>query len=408
MPLQRLLLPQSLPPTGILRWLSTVAQRGSKLSQAIDTKREQQEMQGRDPEQPSLLEELFPDESKAITRALSPRPRNDINQLLRKDELLEEFRASKGQSTMMGKDLKSIMEYHNHENLQHKNSSVLVLMNASKSLSLSDFLRLSPKGKHIDGWASGIIQGMVLLFVIIFLYLSSTVIPGRGANILEPQGHYFILFSNDAAAEAYKDQILRLHKISQTYTPSSPLSRIPPPSGFVKDGEDIDKLLGAFTLIPSSQKSVSIRKLKRPFGPSVERLLTEGSHPALATRRKRGDNLVLFSLDRGYVSSYDLRSMIGNDGKERNLHWNLRYIDNLTKHNGPQDVEDLGVVDEEPGVDLRQKVKGRQPPTYILFFRGNQEARRFVRMWHRMPLPVLQKSSLRSQEPPRIKAELLW
>jgi hypothetical protein len=226
-------------------------------------------------------------------------------------------------------------------------------------------------------------------------------------NTLEPKGHYFLLFSTDAAAEAYRDQILRLHMMSRTYTPSSLLSRIPPPPGFLKDEEDLDALLQAFTLIPPSQKSVSIRMLKKPFRPSVQRLLTNTCHPALAARRGREDNMVLFSLDRGSVSSYDLRTMIGNDGKERNLKWNLKRIDDLSKLNrSSRGEKNIKGVDADQEMDLRRRLKTRQ--SYILFFKDNQEARRFVRAWHRMHLPVLQQPGFGDQEPPLMKAELLW
>jgi hypothetical protein len=196
--------------------------------------------------------------------------------------------------------------------------------------------------------------------------------------------------------------------MSRTYTPSSLLSRIPPPPGFLKDEEDLDALLQAFTLIPSSQKNVSIRKLKKPFRPSVQRLLTDTSHPALAARRRREDNTVLFSLDRGSVSSYDLRTMIGNNGKERNLKWNLKHIDDLSRLNRSSHGEkNIRGVNTDQEIDLRRRLKTRQSSTYILAFKDNQEARRFVRAWHRMPLPALQPG-FGDQEPPLMKAELLW
>jgi hypothetical protein len=186
------------------------------------------------------------------------------------------------------------------------------------------------------------------------------------------------------------------------------MSHIPPPPGFLKEGEDLDALLQAFTLVPSSQMHASIRKLRKPLKESILHLIADDSHHALASRRQRGDNMVLFFLDRGFVSSYDLRSMIGNDGRERNLHWNLRNIDDLTKSKSFPNEENIREGDADQGTEPRQRMKTRQPSTFILFFKDNQEARRFVRTWHRTPLPVLQEPDISDQEPPIVNAELLW
>src|SRR5438045_611006 len=83
-------------------------------------------------------------------------------------------------------------------------------------------------------------------------YICCTVIPGRDPETLEPRGHYFVLFSTDAAARAYRDRVIRLHRISKTWTPTSITSPLPPPPGYLKDGEDIHALMQAFTIIPSS------------------------------------------------------------------------------------------------------------------------------------------------------------
>ena len=42
------------------------------------------------------------------------------------------------------------------------NLTVLVLNAASASLLESDFFRLSPQGRHVDGWARGIVKGTSL------------------------------------------------------------------------------------------------------------------------------------------------------------------------------------------------------------------------------------------------------
>jgi len=46
---------------------------------------------------------------------------------------------------------------------QRLKARVLVLNCASKTLEESDFYRVSPKGEHIEGWTSGIIQGIIYI-----------------------------------------------------------------------------------------------------------------------------------------------------------------------------------------------------------------------------------------------------
>lgn len=50
----------------------------------------------------------------------------------------------------------------------HREITVLILSNASKTLTRSDFDRLSPKGEHIEGWTSGIIKGWSFAHAAVF------------------------------------------------------------------------------------------------------------------------------------------------------------------------------------------------------------------------------------------------
>lgn len=52
-----------------------------------------------------------------------------------------------------------VRRFDSGEVISRRETSVLVLSNASKTLSRSDFDRLIPKGEHIEGWTSGIIKG---------------------------------------------------------------------------------------------------------------------------------------------------------------------------------------------------------------------------------------------------------
>jgi hypothetical protein len=207
------------------------------------------------------------------------------------------------------------------------------------------------------------------------------------------------------------DKLIRLHRISKTYTRSSITSPLPPPPGYLKDGEDLHALMQAFTLIPSSHHHINIRMIKKPFSPPMKRLITDGGYPAIVARQKTPEDMVLFSLDKGDVGTYDLRAVIGWDGRERNLQWGLVLgKDDIVRLEGGKVVSDGGDGAEElqQGMDGK-KIKKWQPPRFILSFKDNQEARRFVRAWHRRPFPLRQgPQNPEDEEPPIVSAEVLW
>jgi hypothetical protein len=125
----------------------------------------------------SLFEELFPEEAKELVKSkgspanIGPSRGPQKEQIWRSSEVTEStqdqqpFKISKHLAAKPSRY--SDTRHPSAENIhsdqyqfrEQGNVSVLALSNASKSLSLSDFLRLSPKGEHIDGWASGIIKG---------------------------------------------------------------------------------------------------------------------------------------------------------------------------------------------------------------------------------------------------------
>ena len=126
----------------------------------------------------SLFEELFPEESKVSHKVKrSPAIIGDATSPVQRIESVKwatptasplSFKlvkhiALKEKTPIFSPDAQNysaqIAGVDQHQFPEYRDVHVLVLSNASKSLSLSDFLRLSPKGEHIDGWASGIIKG---------------------------------------------------------------------------------------------------------------------------------------------------------------------------------------------------------------------------------------------------------
>lgn len=331
-----------------------------------------------------LFEELFPEEVQRSTitkEKPSPRPKvlEDFNWNIEPSERL----ASHPSPDLLDTNAEE------RAALARRHASILVLGNASKSLALSDFLRLSPRGQHIEGWTSGLLQ----------------VIPGRDPRTLLPTGVYYILFSSITAARTYHDRVTRLHYLSRTYTPTGPLSSIAPPPGYLKDGEDIHKLMSEFTLIPPSQRSVHLKLLSRPSSQNIEKLIANGGHSALIRRQAKCPNLVLINIsdgsDYGFVSEYEVRRWLVSDGKARGLAWGL--ID------GMDEIVRLdGRLEEDEEDDERDAViEGRQkiPNRFVLSFKEDQEARRFVREWHKRGVSFGRRTG---QDAMVIDAELLW
>lgn len=59
-------------------------------------------------------------------------------------------------------DIQHLRKFLERESLAATLPSLLVMNACSKNLEESDFFRLSSKGKHIEGWASGVIKGTIL------------------------------------------------------------------------------------------------------------------------------------------------------------------------------------------------------------------------------------------------------
>lgn len=145
----------------------------------------------------------------------------------------------------------------------------------------------------------------------------------------------------------------------------------------------------------------------------MQRLIALGGHPAIVARQSKSENLVLLSLDKGPVAVYDLRAAIGRDGKERNLQWNLLLgKDDIVKLDGgkalSEEEERAAELDTLQGLEEKRR-KRWQLPRFVVSFKDNQEARRFVRGWHRRPFPLARGLHNPGDEgPPMVNAELLW
>lgn len=111
----------------------------------------------------SLFEELFPEETKPNAR-IQPGDA-DMNPLPLDPKFvwakppLNQQRPNPHKRLDSSEHVASSNTLRRLKSRERENATVLVLSNAGKSLVESDFMRISPKGEHIEGWNSGIIQG---------------------------------------------------------------------------------------------------------------------------------------------------------------------------------------------------------------------------------------------------------
>ena len=229
----------------------------------------------------------------------------------------------------------------------------------------------------------------------------------------------------------------RLHLLAAKYTPRNLDSPIPPPPGYIVAGEDIHAALQSFTLIPATQRLV-LKLIKPPFSSSVEQIIAQGGYARLAMRNIESPHAVSFHIDGFSPPQSAIETVIEQDGNtNRLLPWGLVRqgaiceLDGLIKpdrktaaeeedeeEEGYED-EDEGEQDEEEQVHLvanqrkgngnKQEVKAsRGSASWIITFEDGDEAKRFVRAWHKRPFPFSKKSPMYGQPEPIVDAEILW
>lgn len=293
---------------------------------------------------------------------------------------------------------------------------LLVFRNASKNLTEDDFRRVIPQGKHIEGW--NLDRGDII-----------KVVPGRDTTTLERQNFYFLLFKSPVSAFTYQSQVSRLHKISQSQTPNSLISPIPPPPGYMVGGEDIDALLQSYSLLPPSQQ-IELRQLTSPHSPSVAQIIAYRGYPAITARPDKAPVEVLLHLAGPQLTIPNIRLAFHRVARYRGMPWtgasqdyhtmNIRKWEvrgtnvspmgtrRLTEYNGTVgDMDDLH--DEREDSDDTHRPRRAAVPRYIVGFETDAEAQTFVRYWHRRPLAMPEDFKYENGDlPPIVNAEILW
>jgi hypothetical protein len=376
----------------------------------------------------SLLEELFP-EATSIPQPRYSEKRDQYPKLELPDstpivrrELVDGARTSKEQLV---------------DSFQSKGEQITVLQltNCSTELTEADFQRLIPKGKHIEAWRR---DGDFY-----------KIIPGRDPLSLERMAFYYILFRDAEAALAYQKNASRLHKLSALHQPANIFSAIPPPKGFLEDGEDITAAVQSYNLLPT-QHPLSLSVLMQPYNPALRALIERGGYQPIApSTLSDGTRIwkVLLHIEGYEPTPSDLFKILSREAYKQgmtlplrneshsSIH-RLRDIINLKtsvkpissasprayssfEHNNktvnettyadPAIQSMLAGAEEDNENALNQLVMNRVYNRWVLDFEDEDSARRWALSWHRRVLPDHGKGGWREGEEVRVcNTEVLW
>lgn len=199
-------------------------------------------------------------------------------------------------------------------------STVLILSGLSNTLIDTDFYRILPEAKHIEGWAGGLVK----------------IVQARHAISHEPIGRYFLMFHSQPAADAYKAEILRLHSLSKRLLHSSTgegSSAIAPanPQPFLTDEEKA--AARSFTLCPPTVPLlINVHmwntNLIRAIAKNIDIAdVVQALRPDVATPSKVLVTVNTMSGSKGGVggglTTDELWLTLRDDGRERGAPWVL-------------------------------------------------------------------------------------
>lgn len=397
--------------------------------------------------QPSLIEQLFPEETKRYeeekrraSRDVPRLPLDKLEPLLdRGDDIPDRVQQDDyGAIRVIRRpNERPLAPRKAYQEVQYSDvePSVLVLRHASPNLTEEDFRRLIPQGKHMQGWT--LERGDII-----------KVIPGRDLATLEQKSYYYVLFSSELSAYTYQGQTTRTFRLIREQTRTSITSPISPPPGYTKDGIDADAAIKSFGLVPASQ-TMELRQLRPPLSPLMESI---NQHQGYASLVQRGDKMPFearLTLEGPQLSKAVLRWILLTAGKERAYAWSGgdEVAPKITKWEpfalpSPRDYDsrdarrfakdrserDQMMVDDEKlmlqqtnyslsasaGASEEEAVQKRRTSllVYILGFHTENAAQTFLRYWHRRPMKSRESESQWDDEghdlPPVANVEMLW
>lgn len=222
----------------------------------------------------------------------------------------------------------------------------------------------------------------------------------RNPHTLEPAGRYFILFPNLAYARTYHTHVTRLHRIAKTHTPTSIESPLPLQPGVVIEGEDAYRLLQDYSLCPPSQE-IQLYLLSPSNSIGLKQVLDQRGYPPLLGETSKTGRSVLFWVDGQHLPFSVIKHTVTADGRDRGLAWDMS-IDRLDTSEITADSFEDSTSSETDGI-AGSGARRHAPSRWVMSFSDENEARRFIRAWHRRPFP-----SARGDDPALVQAEFIW
>jgi hypothetical protein len=355
----------------------------------------------------ALLKELFPGEAERPSGQMHEENDADIT-VPRLPLPTDELPASSLNRPTIVASEEAMRKNLRHSMTNKDVMTVLELQSGNISLTADDFRRLTPKGKHMKEWA---VQGEF-----------KTVFPRRNPWTLarDPPGHYFIVFSTTASAHAYLEHLVHVQKLARQYTPTSLASPIPPPPGYLINGEDVHALIKDFTLIcPAQTLNVATYSIGPGFTKFKAQLFERGGYPEIVGEGRAKVPQVLLTMVAGpQPTYYELGDAIGKSGRDRNRAWQLVEHPDRIRMIEMDRYARSHLNGKDDGGDYRERVAKLKKPDYgqrwILTFLDVEEAKSFVRCWHQRPLPWMRRKaeeeeySRYGKQVTMVEAELLW
>ena len=185
-----------------------------------------------------------------------------------------------------------------------------------------------------------------------------------------------------------------------------------PPKGMIIEGDDVHALLQDYALCPPSQK-ISLKVLFPPYSAAVKRVVDQRGYAQLVQPEEKAERSVLFWVNGHQPTTNLVRNVIAQDGRDRGMEWVLlkgrKSVEKVDVPPVPEDADDLNESTSEEAEGGQEPGNVRRTyPRWIIAFEDEDEARRFVRAWHRRPFPVSREPSLQDEPPPLVHAEYVW
>lgn len=375
---------------------------------------------------PSLIEQLFPEESKKYTDAQARKerqiPRLPLEIPKHEQTQADRFRrpAPSDEPKIPPNAARARKMMQEQAARAGQQTSVLVMLDASKNLTIEDFRRLIPQGAHMEGWT--LEEGDIL-----------KVIPGRNLATLAQENFYYLLFSSPLSAFVYQGHATRISRLAISATPNSLHNALAPGPGYIVNGMDAHAAVQAYTLTPPMREP-RLRQLKPPLSPLVDSIVSNGGYSAIVNRPDKMPYEVRLTLEGPQIPMSRVRSVLHASGRDRALEWSGGHEANLkitkyepqstafdqedpprdpserTEHTQLQwDMNRARISSRTSPDDETTQRRRKAAPVYIIGFHTELAAQSFIRHWHRRPMSLgREEEDEEGDLPPVANVELLW